>query len=202
MPAFQSKWWKYSLRELCDFRQKRKSGRRFFSTESFCLCWIPQPFFIGQQGWERRDLKYRKQSGANSNSSCGKDSNVQYMAHLLNQVSYSRIINSEYNSEFENTDETDHHFAPKQSHQQPSRGGKWMSKMVRANGPHAQEISHPAWLPPRCNQGQHKWCDVKSLTLYPRWHLENHPDREMFLDINSPPYQGATEACKRCVGPR
>lgn len=45
------------------------------------------------------------------------------MAHLLNQVSYSRIINSEYNSEFENTDETDHHFAPKQSHQQPSGGG-------------------------------------------------------------------------------
>lgn len=47
-----------------------------------------------------------------------------------------------------------------------------------------------------------QWCDVKSLTLHPRCHLENHPDREMFLDINSPPYQGATEACKRCVGPR
>lgn len=44
--------------------------------------------------------------------------------------------------------------------------------------------------------------DMKSLTLHPRCHLENHPDHEMFLDINSPPYQGATEACKRCVGPR
>lgn len=59
---------------------------------------------------------------------CGKDSNVQYMAHLLNQVSYSRTINSEYNSEFEDTDGTDHHFAPKQSHQQPTTGANGCQK--------------------------------------------------------------------------
>lgn len=107
---------------------KRESLEEDFSVQSPFAFVGSQPFFIGQQGWERRGLKYRKQSGANSNSSCGKDSNVQYMAHLLNQVSYSRIINSEYNSEFENTDETDHHFAPKQSHQQPSRGGNGCQK--------------------------------------------------------------------------
>lgn len=107
---------------------KRESLEEDFSVQSPFAFVGSQPFFIGQQGWERRGLKYRKQSGANSNSSCDKDSNVQYMAHLLNQVSYSRIINSEYNSEFENTDETDHHFAPKQSHQQPSRGGNGCQK--------------------------------------------------------------------------
>lgn len=100
----------------------------FFSTESFCLCWIPTLLYwtagLGEEGFKIQETVW----GKLKLGPCGKDSNVQYMAHLLNQVSYNRTINSEYNSEFEDTDETDHHFAPKQSHQQPSRGGNGCQK--------------------------------------------------------------------------
>lgn len=47
---------------------KRESLEEDFSVQSPFAFVGSQPFFIGQQGWERRGLKYRKQSGANSNS--------------------------------------------------------------------------------------------------------------------------------------